>query len=212
MIKRRLKYPYLLIFMGALVILPLLMLGTMVKTNVNDVMVDEPEYVGEEIFDNSLPVVNTTIRVIQPFIDPTVNAVKTFYDYKGEESSQLQSILFYNDTYMQNTGIDYKGENTFEVNAILDGTVVAVRNDEMSGQVVEIEHKGGYTSSYQSLQDIKVQKGDIVSQGQMIALSGENELEKELGNHLHLEIYENGQSVNPEYYLNQEIPYEEENK
>ena len=51
----------------------------------------------------------------------------------------------------------------------------------------------------------KEKKDDYINQGQVIGKSGTNELDKEIGNHLHLEIYENGNSVNPENYLNKEI-------
>ena len=212
MTKKRLKTPYLLLFLAAVWLLPLIFLETITKTNVNDYMIDETEEVSEEPVDYSLPVLNETIRIIQPFTDPTVSVVKTFYNYEDPEEEQLKSILYYENTYMQNTGIDYQGENVFEVIAILDGEVTNVKQEGSSGKTVEITHRNGITSSYQSLQEIKVNKGEMVSQGQVIGTSGENELEKDLGNHLHLEIYENGQSKDPNLYLNQEIPYEKEEK
>ena len=51
----------------------------------------------------------------------------------------------------------------------------------------------------------KKQKNDKIKQGQVIGKSGTNELDKEIGNHLHFEIYENGSSVNPLNYLNKEV-------
>ena len=211
MTKKRLKTPYLLLFLGLLWILPLIFLETITKTNVNE-MVEESEMISEEPVEYSLPVLNDTIRIIEPFLDPTVNVIKTYYDVNASAEEQLKSIFYYENTYMQNKGIDYQGETEFEVIAILDGEVTNIRNEGESGKAVEITHRNGITSSYQSLQEIRVNKGDIVSQGQVIGISGENELEKDLGNHLHLEIYENGQSIDPNLYLNKEISYEKEEK
>ena len=208
--KRRLKTPYLLLFMAVLVVLPVLLLVTMVRTNLNDIVAEDTEYVGE-IIENYLPVVNATTTIIQPFIDPSVTIAKTYYDYKADESSQLKSILQHDNTYLQNTGIDYIGQNAFEVISILDGTITSVRNDEALGGIIEIQHSNGYVSSYQSLKEVRVKKGDIVTQGQVIGLSGENEMDKDLGNHLHFEIYDNGQAVNPENYLNKEVSNEKGN-
>jgi len=50
-----------------------------------------------------------------------------------------------------------------------------------------------------------VKKGDVVTQGQILGKSGTNELDKDLGNHLHFEVYDNGQSINPNRYLNKEV-------
>ena len=74
---------------------------------------------------------------------------------------------------------------------------------------IKIEHKNGLISIYQSLSDVYVKKGDPVSRGQLIGKSGTNELDKDLGNHLHFEIIENGNNVNPNNYLNKE--YKKEN-
>jgi len=209
--KRRLRVQYLFIFIGALLILPLLMVATLVKTNLNDVIVEEPDYVPQEVNNHYLPVVNTVIKAINPYTDAGVSIKKTYYDYKATEESQINSILLHENTYMQNTGIDYVSENVFDVVAILEGTVVNVKEDELLGKMVEIKHNNGDISIYQSLGDIKVKKGDIITQGQIIGTSGTNELEKDLGNHLHFEIYKNGQSINPENYLNKEVTSEKGN-
>jgi len=106
---------------------------------------------------------------------------------------------------MQNTGIDYISENTFDVVSILEGTVINIKDDETVGKIIEIKHSNDLVSSYQSLSEISIKKGDVVTQGQVIGKSGSNELDKELGNHLHFELYDNGQSVNPNNYINKEL-------
>ena len=42
----------------------------------------------------------------------------------------------------------------------------------------------------------------------MIGKSGTNSIDKELGNHLHFELYLNSQVVNPEDYFDKEIKAE----
>ena len=209
MIKRRLKYKYLFLFIGIFVILPVLAIGMMLSSDLS-ATTDEDQYIEENVIDNSHPVINTTPKVILPYLDQSVTVGKSYYDYKGEEKAQINSILKHDNTYTQNTGIDYVSENTFDVVAILDGSVTDVKDDETTGKSVEIKHENGLISIYQSLSEIKVKKGDIITQGQVIGISGTNELDKDLGNHLHFEIYENGSSVNPDNYLNKEVSLEKE--
>ncbi len=211
MIKKRLKYQYAFILVGALFILPLLLVATAVKTNLKEEQVTEPDYVFDEVVESSLPVVNTTTKIINPYLDNSVKIGKTFYDYQGEEDSQINSIIKHENTYLQNSGIDYVNEDSFEVISILNGTVTEVEEDELTGKTVEINHENGYTSVYKSLSEIAVKKGDKVNQGQVLGKSGTNEIDKDLGNHLHFEMYENGGVVNPENYLNKEVPLKKEN-
>ena len=58
---------------------------------------------------------------------------------------------------------------------------------------------------YQSLKDIKVKKDQVISQGQVLGTATTNELDKDLGNHLHFELLVSGQNVNPEIYLDKEL-------
>ena len=105
----------------------------------------------------------------------------------------------------QNSGTDFVSENTFDVVAVLDGSVTDVKEDETLGKVVEIKHNNGYISIYQSLSEVSVKKGDIITQGQVIGKSGTNELDKDIGNHLHFELYYQGQIVNPEEYYDKNV-------
>ena len=124
---------------------------------------------------------------------------------------QLNSILVHDSTYIQNTGIDFASENTFDVISVLEGTVENVKDDEMTGKMIEVKNDDGYTVIYQSLSEVDVKKGDIISQGQQIGKSGINELDKNIGNHLHFEVYKNGQSINPQSYINMDVKIEKEN-
>lgn len=162
-------------------------------------------YVSSTILSQDLPVINTTKKVIYPYTDPSVAIGKTYYDYQGTAEEQEKSIIFHENTYMQNSGIDFVYENSFDVIAVLEGTVTNVKEDELLGKIVEVNHNNDYVSIYQSLGDVKVKKGDTVSQGQVLGTSGTNKLDKDLGNHLHFEFYAEGQIVNPTLYLDKEL-------
>ena len=166
------------------------------------------DYVTKTIIEEELPVINTTTKIINPYTDSSVTIGKYFYDYKGESSQQEKSIIYHNDTYMQNSGVDFVSQNIFDIIAVLNGTVTSVSDNETLGKIIEISHENGYVTIYQSLSEVSVKKGDTVSQGQVIGKSGTNELDKEIGNHLHFEFYANGQIVDPILYLNKELTQE----
>ncbi len=199
--QRKVKLKKLPIIVAILVLIPVLTIiifskESMKKTN---------DLVTNDTISDTVPVINETKKMINPYTDASVTISKSYYDYKGEATEQEKSITVYENTYIQNTGIDYISTNTFDVVSVLDGTVVTVKEDELLGKVIEVKHDNELITSYQSLSEITVQKNDKVKQGQVIGKSGTNELDKEIGNHLHFEIYENGSSVNPTNYLNKEV-------
>lgn len=166
------------------------------------------EYVDGEITDdtyNDMPVVSTSIKIVRPYLDNSVSIAKTFYDYEGEITEQENSIIFYEDTYMQNSGVDYTSPNVFDVVSILDGTVISVEDNDILGTTIEIRHSNDLISVYQSLSEVIVKKDDQIVQGQIIAKSGFSNINKDLGNHLHFELYYRGEIVNPEEYYNKSI-------
>lgn len=166
------------------------------------------EYVDGDITsdDNSdIPVVSTDVTIVRPYLDNTVKIGKTFYDYQGDEEGQEKSIIYYENTYMQNSGVDYTSENVFDIISILDGTVISVQNSDILGTSVEIRHSNNLISVYQGLSEVNVKENDQVVQGQIVAKSGTSNINKDLGNHLHFELYYNGKIVNPEEYYNKSI-------
>ncbi|UKI27354.1 MAG: M23 family metallopeptidase [Bacilli bacterium] len=87
----------------------------------------------------------------------------------------------------------------------MDGIVISVENNDILGTTVEIRHDNDLISVYQSLSNVNVKKDDKVIQGQIIAKSGLSNIEKDLGNHLHFELYYKGKIVNPEEYYNKSL-------
>ena len=165
------------------------------------------EYVDDDIVEDEqyIPVINTKIEIIKPFINDKVTIAKSYYDYKAEADSQKNSIIYYENIYMQNSGVDYKLEEVFDVVSVLDGKVISVEDNDMMGTTIQIKHDNNLISVYQSLSNVKVKVDDTIIQGQVIAQSGESNINKEIGNHLHFELYHNGNIVNPEEYYNKSI-------
>ena len=166
------------------------------------------EYVDGEITESEnkdIPVVSTSVKIVKPYLDDTVKLVRSFYDYEGDSADQEKAIIFYEDTYMQNSGVDYANENVFDVISILDGTVISVEDNDILGTTVEVRHSNELISVYQSLSDVSVKENDQIIQGQIIAKSGTSNINKDLGNHLHFELYYKGKIVNPEEYFNKSV-------
>ena len=134
-----------------------------------------------------------------------IKILKDYYDYQADEKSQINSILVYNNTYLQNTGICYGGKEEFEVTSVLDGKVTDIKEDDVMGTTVQIEHDNNIISVYQSLKDVKVKVGDTVAQGDVIASAGQNNLNQDLGTHLYFELIIDGATVDPENYYNKTL-------
>ena len=193
----------LLIF--ALATLPLVIMAIYFNYSLKEQPIVVPQEELNQYVEEIQPVMNDTITIIPPYYHPNVKIGKEYYDYQGEESVQEKSLNVRDNTYYQNTGIDYTADEIFDVVTILNGEVINVKEDDQVGKTVEIKHQNGIISIYQSLSEIAVNKGDIVYQGQLIGKSGTNLIDEELGNHLHLEILENGNPVNPTNYINKTI-------
>ena len=173
---------------------------------------DDLDYVSSSILEEDVPVISEVEKMIKPFTAEGVSIAKTYYDYQADAASQEKSIVYHDNTYMQNSGVDYVLNNGFDVVSVLDGTVTKVSEDDLVGKTVEVKHDNDYVTVYQSLSEVSVKKGDTVKQGQVLGKSGSNKLDSDLGNHLHFELYVNGQVVNPESYVDKELKNEKNDK
>ena len=208
---RRVKSFFVPVIYGALVIMFLISMFFVGKITNNMLFSrkdNNVKYVDGEILEGSnsdIPVVNTNNVIVKPFLDSSVVLAKSFYDYTSDSASQEKSIIFYENIYMQNSGVDYANEKVFDVISVLDGTVISVEDNDIMGITVQIRHNNDLISVYQSLSDVTVSKDDNVIQGQIIAKSGLSNIEKDMGNHLHFELYHKGKIVNPEEYYNKSL-------
>jgi murein DD-endopeptidase MepM/ murein hydrolase activator NlpD len=92
-------------------------------------------------------------------------------------------------------GIDVAMPVGQSVPAARDGRVTFAGEMRGYGLAVVIDHGNGLSTRYGHLSAIDVQAGDTVTAGQTIAESGSTG--RSTGPHLHFEVLDNGQPVNP---------------
>ena len=111
-------------------------------------------------------------------------------------------------TLRSHQGVDYVIPEGTRIFATADGVVSELKGrNSTSGTTVVIDHGNGYSSSYSHLQSAKVEKGQHVQRGDIIALSGNSGLS--LVPHLHYEVRYNGMRVDPIHYFFMELTSEE---
>lgn len=99
-------------------------------------------------------------------------------------------------------GIDLKASIGTPVKVTADGIVKAVENRDVGGfgRIVVVAHNYGFETAYAHLHTIKAKVGDVVSQGQVIATTGNTG--RSSGPHLHYEVRYLGSSLNPLRFIN----------
>lgn len=186
----------------------ILILGVaIINNNMNKVSLQIPDYdyVTDIILNEEKPVINNKKIIIRPYNNESVKILKDFYERNDSEENQENSLLFYDSTYMPNSSIAYGGVENFDVVAILDGTVIKVEEDELLGNIIEIEHNNKMISVYQSVSEVAVKENQVVKQGEIIAKGGESNLNLSLKKHLLFELIVDNNIVNPEEYFNKNV-------
>lgn len=102
--------------------------------------------------------------------------------------------------------IDIPAPQGSPIHAPADGIVYKVRDNGYGYSYLILFHKGGYMTVYGHVSEFKVEVGDKVSQGDVVALSGATPGTKgagymTTGPHLHLEMLKGGKHVDPLDYL-----------
>lgn len=145
-------------------------------------------------------------EVLKKPVKEDVKVEKSFYDTSLSEKELENALNYFEGVYRPNDGIDYtKNNESFEVYASASGQVIRKENDPLLGWIVSIEHEEGIVTIYQSIEDIKVEKGDQVKQGDLIGKAGNNVYQSPLKRHLHYIVSIDDKSVNPQKYFGQKI-------
>ena len=205
MVKRRLKKEVVFILYGILFLLVFSIIFSIEKETSPKLENDDIDFVSKTILENDVPVVSINNVVKRPYNDDSVKIVKDYYDYKDESVEQENSIIYFEDTYLQSSGVNYSNGSTFDVLSILDGVIVSVTSNDLLGNIIEVDHSNGIVAYYQSVDEVAVKVGDIVSRGSKLGVSGESNIAKDLGKHLSFELSINGSLVNPEDYYERNI-------
>ncbi len=103
------------------------------------------------------------------------------------------------DEYEFHSGIDIAADSGTEILCYLDGTVEKRALSSSYGYYLCIDHGDGLKTLYAHASELLCYEGDKVKKGQVIGLVGDTG--RATGPHLHFEVYENGETVNPEKYL-----------
>jgi septal ring factor EnvC (AmiA/AmiB activator) len=102
-------------------------------------------------------------------------------------------------TWVNNTGIDIKAKAGTKIRAIFSGVVSMITYLPGYGNTIIIDHSDGYYTVYSHLEDIYVEREELIEKDQLIALVGDSgSLE---GPKLHFEIYANQKTENPLFWL-----------
>lgn len=96
-------------------------------------------------------------------------------------------------------GLDFGVDYGTPIGAAAPGTVIYADWYGGYGNAVVIDHGGGVTTLYAHNTELLVREGQSVQPGQAVAQSGSTGLST--GPHLHFEVRENGEAVDPLKYL-----------
>lgn len=207
--KKRWVYPTIYIASAAIILTAVLWFQNSNNVADNDQIDPQATDLSGKKFDEEALEVNRAMENFSmPVTDPdSVVIQKEFYDFNDSEEKQEAALVFYNNTYHPNTGIDIAMENgeTFDVVAALSGTVTNVLEDALLGNVIEITHDEGIVTQYQAVTDIDVTVGEEIEQGQKLAMAGKSIFNEEAGVHVHFEIRKDGIAVNPLDYVNRPL-------
>lgn len=99
----------------------------------------------------------------------------------------------------RHTGVDLKTRPNDEIRAAFDGEVVFSGRFSGYGNLVRIKHRNGLETYYSHNSKNMVKVGDVVTAGQVVALTGQTG--RATTPHLHFETRVNGQPVNPNTYF-----------
>ena len=154
----------------------------------------EPEPVAPVVEPVEIPEVEELLpQVISPLDGTTVTVFS-------------MTELIYDETmadWRTHSGLDIQAAEGDAVKTAADGTVLQVVDDELMGTTVVIEHAGGYTTHYSSLQtEPPVGKGEEVFAGDIIGYVGDTAAaESTMGPHLHFSVAKDGKIVDPAEYV-----------
>ncbi len=202
--KRLVLKPFVLPTLYIIMIVALVFFTSKILYKDSEPKDNDLDYVSETIFENIVPVIDEEEIVLNPYSGENVTVKIGYYNYQSESDNQEKSIIQYENTYLQNTGLSYNSDKEFKVVAVMKGEVTKVYNNDLLGNVVEISHDNNIITVYQTVDNVKVKAGDVVMPGQEIATSGTSKLFS-IGNNFHFEVLKNGIVNDPNNILGKNV-------
>lgn len=123
----------------------------------------------------------------------------------SEFTSPFGAWRLYNESlWGRHTGVDLRGPAGTPLLAVAAGRVVLAENLDVRGNYVLIDHGWGVYSGIAHLSEIYVTRGQVVQQGQVIGISGNTG--RSSGPHIHWEMAVNGEWIDPQRFLELNLP------
>lgn len=105
----------------------------------------------------------------------------------------------FNGKLAMHKGVDFAGKEGENVMATGAGVVTWSGRRYGYGLLVEVDHGAGLKTRYGHAKELKVNVGDVVSKGEVIALMGNTG--RSTGAHVHYEVLHKDKQVNPRKYI-----------
>lgn len=142
------------------------------------------------IKDEDLPEYSAFTRLKGRLPWPVIGTIAVSY---GSQSDPLFNLPVFR------SGIHIKSSANSQIKSVYEGKVVFADSFKGFGQLVILNHGGGYHTLYGNLSRIFLQNGAIIKERQIIGEAGESQL---IGTHgLYFEIRYKGKPLNPEHWL-----------
>ena len=123
----------------------------------------------------------------------------------GRLSSLFGLKRFFNEVPRQpHNGLDIAAAPGTAILAPASGTIIGTGSFFFNGNTVFIDHGQGLLSAYLHMTTINVQKGQRVTQGQLLGTVGSTG--RVTGPHLHWIVYLNKETVDPALFISEDIP------
>lgn len=175
-------------------------IGTSINEKIKVVFYEDYTEKTQSVFSNLSPVINNFINKTESPGDALEEANDDFEiaalpvngEITSEFGTRIHPITKKEETH---TGVDIAVAEGTEVKAAYDGIVEEIKDDEILGIVIVINHENGFKTSYGHLSEIKVSKGDRITGNSIIGLSGSTGIST--GPHLHFAVMFNDEFIDP---------------
>lgn len=136
--------------------------------------------------------ITSQLEVIRETVETIVDVVPTTQRFQWPLSRFSLTSWF----SLRHPGIDMTAQRGTPIKPASEGNIVWVQNSVFGyGKHLLIAHDKGAQSLYAHLSKINVKEGDVVDQNTVVGEVGSTGWST--GNHLHLEIYQDGTPINP---------------
>ncbi|MDP6570084.1 MAG: peptidoglycan DD-metalloendopeptidase family protein [Candidatus Marinimicrobia bacterium] len=102
-------------------------------------------------------------------------------------------------TITENVGIDISAQSSTPVKSVLDGVVSTITYIRGHGNVIIIDHGGGFSTVYAHVDNITIHENEYIQMGNSIAKVAEPEPGERAK--LHFEVWGNQEKLNPQHWL-----------